>query len=190
MELIQVAKRLNGASEREAIESRCEYIHGEIFAMTGATEAHNVLATNISGELHRQMKGAPCRVYASDMKVRIRSANAGTYPDIVALCGEREFLDDRRDILLNPTFIAEVLSPSTEAFDRGGKFAIYRQIPSLREYLLVSQSRIQAELYTRGPDHRWTLTDYTRPEDLIVLESLGCSLRLADLYDKVDLATL
>jgi Uma2 family endonuclease len=172
--------------EREAIESRCEYIHGEIFAMTGATEAHNVLVTNISGELHRQMKGRPCRVYASDMKVRIRSANAGTYPDIVALCGEREFLDDRRDILLNPAFIAEALSPSTEAFDRGGKFALYRQIPSLREYLLVSQTRFQAELYTRGADNRWTLTDYTRPEDLIALESPGCSLCLADIYDKVD----
>ena len=155
------------ADERSAIETRSEYIDGEVFAMTGAREQHNLIVTNLIGELHPQMKGRPCRVYANDMKVRIRTANAGTYPDLVALCGEHEFLDDRRDLLLNPTLIVEVLSNSTEAYDRGGKFSIYRQIPSLREYLLVSQYRVAVELFSRGADDRWTLSDFTAREETV-----------------------
>ena len=175
------------ADERTAIETRSEYIDGEIFAMTRAMESHNAIVMNIGSELHQQMKGRPCRIYASDMKVRIRAANAGTYPDLVALCGEREFQDDRRDLLLNPSLIVEVLSDSTEAYDRGGKFAIYRQVPSLREYLLVSQYRVQVELFTRGADDRWTLSDYHALHDTITLTSIGCTLALAEVYDKVDL---
>ncbi|MCB2261373.1 MAG: Uma2 family endonuclease, partial [Candidatus Thiosymbion ectosymbiont of Robbea hypermnestra] len=125
----------------------------------------------------------------NDMKVIIHSANAGTYPDLVAYCGEPELLDNRRDVLLNPSLIVEVLSDSTETYDRGDKFALYRQIPSLREYLLVSQDQIRVELYRRGEDGRWTLTDYTGLEDQIPLASLDCTLALAELYDKVALAT-
>ena len=103
------------ADERAALETRSEYIDGEVFAMTGAREQHNLIVTNIGGELHAQMKGRACRVYLHDLKVSIPAANAGTYPDLVALCGEREFQDGRRDLLLNPTLIVEVLSDSTEA---------------------------------------------------------------------------
>ena len=175
------------ANERAAIEARSEYIDGEVFAMTGAREQHNLIVTNLIGELHPQMKGRPCRIYANDMKVRIRAANAGTYPDLVALCGEHEFLDERRDLLLNPSLIVEVLSNSTEAYDRGGKFAIYRRIPSLTEYLLVSQYRVAVELFSRGADDRWTLSEFTALDATVTLASVGCTLTLAEIYDKVDL---
>ncbi|AUB80383.1 Uma2 family endonuclease [Candidatus Thiodictyon syntrophicum] len=175
------------ATERAAIEERSEYIDGEVFAMTGAREQHNLIVTNLIGELHPQMKGRPCRIYANDMKVRIRTANAGTYPDLVALCGEHEFLDERRDLLLNPSLIVEVLSNSTEAYDRGGKFAIYRRIPSLTEYLLVSQYRVAVELFSRGADDRWTLSEFTALDATVTLASVGCTLTLAEIYDKVDL---
>lgn len=172
--------------ERAAIEGRSEYIGGEIFAMTGASAAHNGIVRNISGQLWMQMKGRPCQVYANDMKVRIRPANAGTYPDLVAFCAGHEFQDGRRDLLLNPSLIVEVLSDSTEAYDRGGKFALYRQIPSLRDYLLVSQHRVAVDLCTRGDDGRWTLQDYNALTDTVTLTSVDCTLALAEVYDKVD----
>jgi len=174
--------------ERAALESRSEYLDGEVFAMTGASLEHNTIVMNIGRELSIQLKGHPCRVYANDMKVLIRSANVGTYPDLVAYCGEPELLDDRRDVPLNPGLIVEVLSDSTKAYDREGKFALYRQVPSLREYLLVSQDRVRVECYRRGTDDHWPLTDYVRLEDRIPLKSLDCTLVLAEIYDKVELA--
>ena len=174
-------------SERAAAEGRSEYVNGEVFAMTGASAEHNTIVMNIGGELRAQLKGRPCQVYANDMKVLIRSANAGKYPDLVAFCGEPELLDGRRDVLLNPSLLVEVLSDSTEAYDRGDKFALYRQIPSLREYLLVSQGRVLVELFTRGEDGRWVLADYRSLNDRVPLPSLDCTLDLAEIYDKVAL---
>jgi len=173
--------------ERASLEERSEYVAGEVFAMTGASVEHNAIVGNILGQLWTQMKGRPCHVYANDLKVRIRTADAGKYPDLIALCGEHEFQDGRRDVLLNPSLICEVLSDSTEAYDRGNKFAIYRQISSLREYLLVSQHRVLVELYSRGDDGRWTLSDYTALTDSVPLASVGCTLALAEVYDKVEL---
>jgi len=173
--------------ERASLEGRSEYVAGEVFAMTGASVEHNAIVANIVRELGIQMKGRPCHVYANDLKVRIRTADAGKYPDLIALCGEHEFQDGRRDVLLNPSLICEVLSDSTEAYDRGNKFAIYRQIPSLREYLLVSQQRVLVELYSRGDDGRWTLSDYSALTDSVPLASVGCTLALAEVYDKVEL---
>jgi Uma2 family endonuclease len=174
--------------ERAAREGRSEFVDGGVFAMTGGSLAHNAIVINISGELRTQMKGRPCQVYASDVKVLIRAANAGKYPDLVALCGEPELLDERRDVLLNPNLIVEVLSDSTEAYDRGEKFALYRQLPSLQEYLLVSQSRVGVELYTRGQDDRWTLTDYSALTDRVPLASVECTLAVAEVYDKLEIA--
>ncbi len=171
--------------ERAALEGRSEYIGGEVFAMTGASAAHNAIVRNISGQLWTQMKGRPCQVYANDMKVRVNASSAGTYPDLVAFCTQPEFQDSRSDVLLNPSLIVEVLSDSTEAYDRGGKFALYRQIPSLREYLLISQHQVQVDLYTRGDDDRWTLTDFTALTDSVPLGSVDCTLALAEVYDKV-----
>lgn len=172
--------------ERAAIEGRTEYVGGEVFAMTGASLAHGAIVSNINREISTQLKGRSCQVYASDVKVHIRSVDAAEYPDLVALCGEPELLDDRRDVLLNPSLIVEVLSESTEAYDRGEKFALYRQIPGLREHLLVSQNRVGIELYTQGADGRWTLTDHTDLADIVPLSSIDCSLALAEVYDKLE----
>jgi len=171
--------------ERASIEGRSEYVDGEVFAMTGASAEHNAIVVNIARELSIQMKGRPCQVYANDMKLRIRPAEAGKYPDLIGLCGEQQFQDGRRDVLLNPSLIVEVLSDSTEAYDRGNKFAIYRELPSLKEYLLVSQHRVQVELFSRGDDGRWTLSDFSALTDSVPLPSIGCSLSLAEIYDKV-----
>jgi Uma2 family endonuclease len=175
------------AAEREELEVRHEFVAGEVFAMVGATANHNIIVANIIHELVAQMKGRPCLVFSNDMRVRIEEVDASTYPDVLALCGERQFHDDRRDVLLNPSLIVEVLSPSTEAYDRGEKFAIYRRLPSLREYLLVSQVKVAAELYVRQPEGRWLLSEYSRPDAEVPLVSLDCRLALREIFDKVEL---
>lgn len=108
--------------ERAAIERRSEYVAGEVFAMAGGSEEHNLIVTNVVGELRAQLNRQPCRVYSSDMKVRITAAEVGAYADVMVICGERAFHDDRRDVVTNPQLIVEVLSASTEAYDRGQKF--------------------------------------------------------------------
>ena len=173
--------------ERKA-EFKSEYCRGEMFAMAGAKEAHNLLVANLVARLHEQFRSRPCRVYSSDMRVRVAPAGFYTYPDVIAVCGEPQFLDDQRDTLLNPGLLVEVLSPATEAYDRGRKFEYYKSIESLREYLLVAPDRVHADLYTRQADRRWLLTSADRPEDNLLLESVAAQLNLSDLYEKVDLS--
>lgn len=173
------------AEERTSLGPRTEYFAGKVFAMAGASATHNTIVSNLSGLLWTQMKGRPCQVFANDMKVRIRTSNNAAYPDLVAFRDRPEFLDEQEDVLLNPSLIVEVLSDSTEARDRGGKFALYRQIPSLQEYLLVLQHQIQAELFTRQEEGRWALRDFTTPADCIPLRSIDCTLTLAQIFDKV-----
>jgi Uma2 family endonuclease len=175
------------AAERASDQGRTEYLNGEVFAIESGTEAHNLICGNLLGELGNHFKGRPCYVYTSDMKVRVESAELGAYPDVMATCGERQFLDDRRDVLMNPTLIVEVLSDSTEAYDRGDKFAYYRSIPSLRAYLLLSQHRVSAELFLRQPSGDWLLSIYTDPSDRIPLAALDTELSMAEIYDKVEL---
>ncbi len=175
-------------TEREQ-ETRHEFIAGQVHAMTGAKESHNLIVVNLAAELRTRFKQRPCRVFASDMKVRIDLADACTYPDIAALCGERRFHDERRDVITNPSLIVEVLSKSTEAYDRGDKFALYRRLPSLREYLLLSQERMAAELYTRQADGRWLLSTFDRADQEIPLESVDCAVPMAEIYDKVEFDT-
>jgi len=175
------------AAEREELEVRHEFIRGEVFAMVGTTANHSLIVANIIGDLRTQMKGRPCLVFSTDLRVRIEAADACTYPDLMALCGKTQLHDDRRDVLLNPSLIVEVLSPSTEAYDRGEKFAIYRRLPSLLEYLLVSQDKVSAELYVRQPDEHWLLSEYSESDSEIRLESIECRLPLAEVYDKVEL---
>ncbi len=174
------------AAERASDQGRTEYLNGEVFAMAGGSEAHNLICGNLLRELGNHFKGRPCYVYTSDMKVRIESANLGAYPDVMATCGERQFLDDRRDVIMNPALIVEVLSDSTEAYDRGDKFAYYRSIPSLRAYLLLSQQRVSAELFLRQPSGDWLLSVHTDPNDCIPLTALDTELSLAEVYDKVE----
>ncbi len=175
------------AAEREAVDSRSEFAGGEVFAMTGGSEAHNTISVNISAELRAQFKRRPCHVYAGDMKVRMDAADIAAYPDIMAVCGERAYYDQRRDIITNPALIIEILSESTEAYDRGDKFAHYRTLPSLTTYLLVSQHRTAAELYVRQDDGRWLLGTYDSLFDSVPLICVEASLALAEVYDKVEL---
>jgi len=173
--------------ERKA-EYKSEYFRGEMYAMSGAREGHNLVASNLNAELVTQLRKRPCKAYMSDMRVHIASTGLYTYPDASALCGEPQFLDDTRDTLLNPQVIVEVLSPSTEAYDRGRKFGQYRTIPSLREYLLISSERMSVEHFTRGEDGAWILRARNNPQDVVELTSLSVRIALADLYDKVDFA--
>jgi Uma2 family endonuclease len=177
------------ASEYLAIEraatDRSEYIDGEIVSMTGGSREHSLIISNLTGELRQQLKRRPCEAHASEMRVHVPAAHLYTYPDVVVLCGEPRFEDDHRDTLLNPTLIAEVLSPTTEAYDRGKKFELYRSLPSLREYLLITQDEPRIEQFTLQADGRWVFTATAGLEAVVTLGSIGCSLELAEVYDKV-----
>ena len=179
------------AADRAAFDSRTEYVGGEVFAMSGGSEAHNLIVANLVGELRSRFNGKPCLVYPSDMRLHIEAANVGAYPDVMVVCGERRFRDGSRDTLTNPTLIIEVLSDSTEAYDCGDKFAYYRSLTSLTSYLLVSQKQRRAELYVRQPDgarlaDTWNLTTYRSATDEIPLAAVGTTLPLAEVYDKVE----
>jgi Uma2 family endonuclease len=171
--------------ERKA-EYKSEYSAGEMFAMAGAKEGHNLLVTNLVREISEQVRNRPCRVYPSDMRVRIPATGLYTYPDVIAVCGEPKFRDEQRDTLLNPSLVVEVLSPLTEAYDRGRKFEHYRSVGSVTEYLLVSSDRIQVDLYTRQADGRFLLTSANDLEETLELQSVGCLLKLSALYEKVE----
>ena len=170
--------------ERDA-EHRSEYWDGEIIARADVGEPHVLITGNIFGALHAALRGRGCRLHTSDMRVQIDASNKTVYPDVTAVCGERRYLDDCLDVLLNPTFVVEVLSPSTERHDRGKKKDGYRLIPSLREYLFVVQKEPRAELYRREADGSWSCTLFQRMEDEVRLESLGCALSLAEIYQDV-----
>src|SRR5437588_7283267 len=172
------------AIERRA-EYKSEYIDGEVVAMTGASRRHNLIVLNVASEITQQLKGRPCEAYVSDMRVRVPSTRLYTYPDVVVVCGEPEFADDYVDTLLNPTLIVEVLSESTELYDRGKKFGFYRTIESLAEYLLVAQDECRVEQFVKQPDGRWMLSDYRSPEEVVELSSIQCRLALKEVYDKV-----
>ncbi len=181
-------KRRFTAQEYLALErksaTRNEYYNGEIFAIAGASREHNLIAGNVNAEIRNQILDRPCESYPSDMRVYIEATGLYTYPDVTVVCGEPRFQGSEVDTLLNPTVIIEVLSPTTEAYDRGVKFRHYRRIGSLREFVLVSQDRMMVERYTRqGND--WVLSDMTDAEQILKLESIGCQIPLGRIYAKV-----
>jgi len=171
--------------ERKA-ERKSEFHDGEMFAMAGASWVHNQLVWNVIAHLGRQLGSGPCRGCPSDMRVRVSATGLYTYPDIVVVCGEPKFLDGHTDTLLNPTLIVEVLSASTEAYDRGRKFEHYRSLASLRQYLLVASERIETELRTRQADGQWLLSFASKVEDVIDLESVGARLLVPEIYSGVE----
>ena len=174
------------AIERKA-GHKSEYINGRVFAMAGASKQHNQITFNISITLGIQLKGRACVAYSSDMRVKVKETGLYTYPDIVATCNEPMFEDSSVDTLLNPAIIIEVLSDSTEGYDRGGKFAHYRRLPSLQEYILIPQDGICVEHYSRQ-DERWLLTEMSDFAGTLRLDSIDCTLSLVDIYDKVEIA--
>jgi Uma2 family endonuclease len=171
------------AFERNAAY-KSEYDNGFITAMAGASREHNVIALNLGGEVRSQLKGRPCEVYVSDMRVLVSRTGLYTYPDIVAVCGEPRFEDEKADTLLNPTMIAEVLSPTTESYDRGRKFGHYRQLASLKEYVLIAHDQMLVERYTRQGD-QWLLTEFRNPGDVLRLASIDCEIPLSEIYARV-----
>ena len=174
------------ALERQA-PCKSEYYAGEIFAMAGASRWHNLIVTNVLREFSLQLKGRPCTTYPSDMRVKVSPTGLYTYPDVIVVCGEAQFEDHQQDTLLNPTLIVEVLSESTEAYDRGGKFAHYRKLDPLMEYVLIAQTKPHLEHYVRQPDNRWLLAEADSLHHTLHLPSIDCHLSLAEVYDKVEI---
>ena len=167
------------AAER-ASELRHEYLRGEVWAMAGGTPEHARLALAVGAELRAAVRGRPCVVFSSDLRVRIQDTDRATYPDVTVVCGERRAPDDDPDAVTNPIVLVEVLSDSTEQADRGEKFAHYRRIPSLREYVLVSQDAPRVEVFRRQPDG-WLLVE-AGPGGSVVLESIGATLLVDEIY--------
>ncbi|MCA9013474.1 MAG: Uma2 family endonuclease, partial [Planctomycetaceae bacterium] len=165
---------------------RSEFFRGEMFAMVGASRKHNLIAGNVSRRIGEQFDGRRCEVYQSDMRVKVNATGLYTYPDVVATCDAPRFEDDHVDTLLNPKAIVEVLSPSTELWDRSGKFNHYRNIPSLREYVLISQDHVMVEKFAINAEGQWALRDYRALEDILVLDSIVCQIKLSDIYARID----
>lgn len=161
-----------------------EYLNGEVFAMAGASAKHSLICSYVASALIVAL-GEPCAVYQSDMRVKVKTTGLFTYPDVSVGCEDPQYVANIFDTLLNPIVLIEVLSPSTEAYDRGKKFQDYRQIPSLQEYLLISQDSPRIERYLRRDDNTWTLTDAIGLDATIEMPSLGCTLMLSDVYRKV-----
>jgi Uma2 family endonuclease len=172
------------ARERLA-EIKSEYYDGEVFAMSGGSQAHSKIAVNAAGSLNAQLADRPCDVYNSDMRVQVAEEGPYTYPDVTVVCDEAQFADADVDTLLNPTLVVEVLSPTTEAWDRGGKFERYQQIASLQEYLLIAQDRPRVEQYARQAEGQWLLTVTSGLDGVVSLPAIECQLALRELYRKV-----
>ena len=170
-------------SERKAT-LKSEYLNGEIRSMPRVNFAHNLITVDIATELNIQSRGLDWEVYMSNMRVKTGPKGAYFYPDVVVVCGEPQVEDNVFDTLLNPTLVIEVLSPSTEVYDRGEKFRHYQEFTSLREYVLVSQDRVRVEQY-RLAKTQWVQTEFRAPEDVLPLPSIGCELPLRDIYRRV-----
>jgi Uma2 family endonuclease len=167
-------------------EIKHEYINGRMYAMSGASRHHVTIMVNIATSLKLQMRGRDCSVYTSDMRVNIPSSGRYTYPDVVAVCGEQRFEDAEVDTLLNPMVIVEVLSETTEKYDRGEKFDHYRTIGSLRQYVLVAQTSMRVEHYVLQ-EGQWVFSALTAAEERLSLPSIGCEISLTDIYENVEL---
>jgi len=174
------------ALERAA-EIKSEFLNGEIFAMSGGTSRHSGLQRNLLVELANRLEGGPCQPFTDSLKISVPAARLYTYPDLSVVCGQPQYRDNREEGLLNPAVIAEVLSSSTEAYDRGRKFQYYRMIDSLAEYILVDQNQVLVECYSRGADNSsWTLRTYTNQDEEVHINSIGVSIPLSRLYRQIE----
>jgi Uma2 family endonuclease len=172
--------------EREAPEKH-EFLDGAIFAMAGASPDHNRIVLNLAAVLRSAFRGGPCEAFVVDQRIKVFAPEFYAYPDGVIVCGSPEFEDERGDTLLNPTVLIEVLSPSTEAYDRGTKFAQYRRLSTLRELLFIAQDRPVVDHYLRRGD-QWLLTAHEGLEASVSLEAAPATLPMAELYERVDFA--
>jgi Uma2 family endonuclease len=168
-----------------AAEFRSELLDGEMVAMSGGSARHSILQIDLAVGVQTALRGGPCQTFSADLRVRV-SSRLYAYPDLSVVCGEPQYPDGRQDILLNPTVIFEVLSPSTEKYDRGIKLQHYRSIESLQDYILVAQDQIRIEQYTRGEAGTWTLRDYQSADETLAIESVGVRLPLVGIYERIE----
>jgi len=175
------------AMER-ASEQRHEYYQGELRGVSGAGRRHNLLVTSIGAELYEQLRKRTCEVYTNAMRVKVSNTGLYAYPDVIVVCGKPQFEDEFFDTLLNPTVIIEVLSDSTEEYDRGKKFARYRKLDSLLDYLLIAQDHMHVEQFTRQQNDTWLFSEAEQPTAVFRLASIDSELLLETIYEKVSLA--
>jgi Uma2 family endonuclease len=169
--------------ERKALH-KSEFYKGEIFAMAGASINHNKIVAAIVGEIFNFLKDKGCSIFPSDLRLHNFENSLYTYPDVSIVCGEEKYLDDKFDTLTNPTVLFEVLSPSTEDYDRGTKFKLYRSIPSLQNYVVVSSTEYAAEVYTRN-NNEWILTAVNDKEASLFISAINYTIKLADIYSQI-----
>jgi Uma2 family endonuclease len=168
-----------------AAEMKSEYYDGQMFAMSGGSLAHSMIPAGLAFALRLSLRGNDCRVATSDLRVRIAPQGPFVYPDLTVVCGEPQLADNYKDILLNPTAVFEVISASSEAYDRGYKFAQYRRVESLREYVLLSQVEPKIETFSRDADGKWIYTEFAGLEAICHLPGIGCNIALTDVYEGV-----
>lgn len=171
----------------ESSEERHAFVNGEIYAMAGGTADHNLIALNIVESLRVQLRNKPCRVQAADLLLQIKKLNMYTYPDVMLICGKLDFQPGRKDVVTNPVVIFEVLSESTSDYDHTRKFAAYRQLASLQEYVMVQQNHAYVECFRRLESGLWVLHAYEDLADKLELESVGVEIPLKAIYEQVEL---
>ncbi len=171
-----------------AAEFKSEYFNGEMFAMSAATLNHARIVLNLGASLYRQLRGRRCEAAASSLRLRVNHDGLYTYPDIVVFCGEPQFADDRTDTITDAAVIIEVLSPSTENYDRGFKFEQYRRLKSLKDYVVIAQDRMHVEHSAHQDDNSWVLRETADRSASIQLASIECSFTIAEAYERVEFA--
>jgi Uma2 family endonuclease len=170
-------------------EERLEFWHGEIFSMSGVNQEHAEIEVNIVSTLHSRLRGRECRVFPANMRIKVPNMPPYRYADVSALCGKAQFEKiGGVDALTNPSLIIEILSPSTEGYDRGEKFSHYKSIPSFSEYLLVAQHRPHVTHLVKQTDGAWLHREFNDLNDAVKLETLNCELRLSEIYQNVEFA--
>lgn len=172
-----------------AADCKSEYLDGEIYAMAGGGPEHNTITVNLAREVSAKLKGTSCQAFSSDMKVRSKTMSLFAYPDLTVVCGEPRFHDERQDVLTNPKVIFEVLSSTTEAYDRGLKFANYQVNESFTDYVLVAQDEPRIDHYARQGENQWLLTVVVGLDAQLSLASIDCTLLLSEVYDRITFAS-
>lgn len=189
--MVSVAQKIRYVSPEEYLEAerkaefKSEYFCGEIVAMSGGTPRHGTIGVNVTAEIHAQLKGTPCQAFSNDVKIRTLPNGVYAYPDLSIVCGEPIYHDDKADVIINPKVLIEILSPSTESIDRGRKWIQYQQIASLTDYILIAQDQPYIEHFSRQTNHQWLDTIAIGLDTQLEIASVGCTLRLSEVYDRV-----
>jgi Uma2 family endonuclease len=172
--------------QEENAEYRSEYYNGEIFAMAGGTSNHNTITLNVGSELRQRLKGNTCRVYMVDMRLLVEKNELYTYPDVFVVCDKPKFVENRKDTITNPIVIIEVLSESTKNYDRTAKFELYRDIDTLKDYILIEQDRVYIEYFHKTENDKWILQILKNIEEILIIQSIKCEIKISEIYDKVE----